>query len=103
MVQMEKLQMHRVQQDLLGHKEPLVQLALPDLQDLRVQQDQRVQVQERPDRLAQRVHQVLREVLDQLGLQDQLVQQAAQVQLDRQELKVKQEQQVLRELQKLKW
>jgi hypothetical protein len=91
MVQMEKLQMHRVHLGLLDLKEHLVLLALQDPRDLLVQQDLRVQVQELPDRLAQRVHQVQREASDQPGLQDQLVQRASPVQLDLQELKAKQE------------
>jgi hypothetical protein len=91
MVQMEKLQMHRVQQDLPDHKEHLVRLAQQDPQDQQAQQGQQVQVQEHPDPQVQQELLVLREVLDQQGLQDQRELQVALVQLDLQELKVKQE------------
>jgi hypothetical protein len=100
MAQMEKFQMHRVQQDLLDHKE---RLALQDLQDPRdqlvlpVQQDQQVQAQELLGQPVQLELLVLREVLDQQGLRDQRARQVAQVQQDQRELKVKLEQLVQRE------
>jgi hypothetical protein len=99
MAQMEKFQMHRVQQDLLDHKE---RLALQDLQDPRdqlvlpVQQDQQVQAQELLGQPVQLELLVLREVLDQQGLRDQRARQVAQVQQDQRELKVKLEQLVQR-------
>jgi hypothetical protein len=99
MAQMEKFQMHRVQQDLPDHKE---RLALQDLQDPRdqlvlpVQQDQQVQAQELLDQPVQLELLVLREVLDQQGLRDQRARQVAQVQQDQRELEVKLEQLVQR-------
>jgi hypothetical protein len=104
MAQMEKFQMHRVQPDLLDHKEHLALLALQDRRDLlaqRAQLDQQVQALELLGLPVQLAHLVLREVLDQQVLRDQRVQLAQQVRLDLPVHKEKLEQLVQRAFLKL--